>query len=756
MLSLQSYGNAALKLYENGYIPIPIIPETKRPIISDWPNIKNDYNQIKNLSSEYPHAGVGVLLNDLIAFDIDILDDKLSLLVKKIITNELEDTVERIGKFPKRALFYRRVGEVFKKQTSHIFNLTKGKAQLEILATGNQCIAFGTHPETKQPYQWIEDSLLDIHIQDLPSVNIKQVKNIITQTEILLRNQIEPKEEVRPTIKTIIYETKKEESFKDKSLIRGAIKHIDPEDYYTWIKIGFALKKYFKDEGFEIFDNWSKYKIDGSPCPNYYNKDFNREKWKSFNPEKIDKRNIFKLAIQNGWQGGSIFEIESNTHTSVAKYLKKQFELDGPIPVYDEGELWKYNGLCWKLVPDSDLRQLVHELDQKKTKSGKLIHVSKQFIDGCLHELMSMCSEPNFFEDQPMGVNCKNGFLEISFDKKPRLLDHDPNHKQRFIFDAKWDDEDFIFSGYLKKLINGCFFGLDEIVKGQLIRLIQQILGVSITGIATKLSTPMCFVLYGPSATNGKSQILELVRSLLPKDACSSIPPADLGKEQYLIELVGKMANLSDELSGANAIRSDKLKAVVTGDTVTGKRVYKPVCSFKPNAIHIFATNVLPNFKGGVDEGINRRVKVIPFDRSIPVNERVPRIAEKIILNEKDQLFKFAVKGALDVIENDGFIIPDTVELSTAQWFEDSDSILYWFKENHLLDLLDKSKSKKVGITEAYSKFKAHMEEMGEGQYVPTRNRFAQRIRQLVRDDVDLEMGRDKYSNYIRYKQLVY
>ena len=40
MLSLQSYGNAALKLHENGYIPIPIKPLTKRPIISDYiPNI---------------------------------------------------------------------------------------------------------------------------------------------------------------------------------------------------------------------------------------------------------------------------------------------------------------------------------------------------------------------------------------------------------------------------------------------------------------------------------------------------------------------------------------------------------------------------------------------------------------------------------------------------------------------------------------------------------------------------------------------
>ena len=107
-----------------------------------------------------------------------------------------------------------------------------------------------------------------------------------------------------------------------------------------------------------------------------------------------------------------------------------------------------------------------------------------------------------------MGVNCKNGFLEMSYDKKTKLLHHDPNHKQRFVFDAKWDDEDFILSGYLRKLINGCFMSLDEIIKTQLIRLIQQILGVSITGIATKLSTPICFVLYGPSASNGKSQIL--------------------------------------------------------------------------------------------------------------------------------------------------------------------------------------------------------------------------------------------------------
>ena len=40
MLSIQSYGNVALKLLENGYTPIPIVPETK--IIQDELHVKGD------------------------------------------------------------------------------------------------------------------------------------------------------------------------------------------------------------------------------------------------------------------------------------------------------------------------------------------------------------------------------------------------------------------------------------------------------------------------------------------------------------------------------------------------------------------------------------------------------------------------------------------------------------------------------------------------------------------------------------------
>lgn len=37
------------------------------------------------------------------------------------------------------------------------------------------------------------------------------------------------------------------------------------------------------------------------------------------------------------------------------------------------------------------------------------------------------------------------------------------------------------------------------------------------------------------------------------------------------------------------------------------------------------------------------------------------------------------------------------------------------------------------------------------GAYVPTRSNFVQRIRHLVREDVELEIGRDQVSNFDRY-----
>ena len=79
-------------------------------------------------------------------------------------------------------------------------------------------------------------------------------------------------------------------------------------------------------------------------------------------------------------------------------------------------------------------------------------------------------------------------------------------------------------SGSLAWLLGGVFKGdPDSSEKAQLL---AEICGVAAVGHATKLLQPRAVVLHGSSAENGKGQILDLMRGLLPELAVCSVAPA--------------------------------------------------------------------------------------------------------------------------------------------------------------------------------------------------------------------------------------
>ncbi|WBU53018.1 hypothetical protein [Paracoccus sp. SCSIO 75233] len=56
---------------------------------------------------------------------------------------------------------------------------------------------------------------------------------------------------------------------------------------------------------------------------------------------------------------------------------------------------------------------------------------------------------------------------------------------------------------------------------------------------------------------------------------------------------------------------------------------------------------LLPGFKGSVDRGIQRRLAVIPFNRTIPVEERIADIGKRIAAEEADLLLAWTVQDAV-------------------------------------------------------------------------------------------------------------
>jgi phage/plasmid-associated DNA primase len=351
--------------------------------------------------------------------------------------------------------------------------------------------------------------------------------------------------------------------------------------------------------------------------------------------------------------------------------------------VFDDGEFYHYDGKRWAALSREDLRKAVHLYDGatyfNPEQKQLAVRLSRGRIDSVLNELRVILTRRNFFADAPTGINCASGFIVFDKDGQPSLAAHDREHGCRHVLPGRWSPGDPAEpppGSMLYKLIRGAFLGDEDAIDKS--KLVGELMGCTALGHATKLRRPKAVIFYGPSAENGKSQLLDATRGLLPKSAISSIPVTKIGDEKFLVRLAGKLLNATDELKGSAAIESDTFKACITGETVTARDVYRSSIEFRPIALNIFGTNTLPGFSGGFDRGVLRRLVVLMFNRVIPNEERIENIGQLIAEKEPDLLLAFAVGGATRLIKQREFTIPSSSQEGLRKWATGADPVLGW------------------------------------------------------------------------------
>ena len=77
--------------------------------------------------------------------------------------------------------------------------------------------------------------------------------------------------------------------------IQNALNHIDPQDRETWFRMGAAIKDELGENGFEMWDNWSR------QSDNYKQQDA-QSVWKSIKVGHIHIASLFKAARENGYR----------------------------------------------------------------------------------------------------------------------------------------------------------------------------------------------------------------------------------------------------------------------------------------------------------------------------------------------------------------------------------------------------------------------------------------------------------------------
>lgn len=166
-------------LRSNGYTIIPIYaPDSdkkgagKRPIGKDWGKTKNTKEQVASWAKKYTNNGIGIVTDKTPAVDIDVYDKEASDHMANWVINKFGTVPRRIGRAPKQ-LFLFRTDEPFSKVKSGVWEDDFGQQHaVEILASGQQFVAYGIHPDTNKPYEWVGDESPLNNVAELDLVDI--------------------------------------------------------------------------------------------------------------------------------------------------------------------------------------------------------------------------------------------------------------------------------------------------------------------------------------------------------------------------------------------------------------------------------------------------------------------------------------------------------------------------------------------------------------------------------------------------------
>jgi putative DNA primase/helicase len=206
-------------------------------------------------------------------------------------------------------------------------------------------------------------------------------------------------------------------------------------------------------------------------------------------------------------------------------------------------------------------------------------------------------------------------------------------------------------------------------------RFVQRWLGLSMTSIVEQ---HLAFF-YG-SGANGKSVLVDTIARLMGTYAATAKIESLTGTNKRgggdatpdLIPLMGARMVRASEPEEGERLREAEMKAMTSGEPFLVRALHSDFVEAKPLFKLTISGNHKPEIRG-TDDGIWRRVMLVPFDVQIPEAER--RDFEEFVgalLAEGPGVLNWLITGLLDYLES-GLQIPVAISDATKSYREESD-----------------------------------------------------------------------------------
>ena len=222
-----------------------------------------------------------------------------------------------------------------------------------------------------------------------------------------------------------------------------------------------------------------------------------------------------------------------------------------------------------------------------------------------------------------------------------------------------------------KKALDSFFCGDKE-----LIDYVQQIVGLSAIG---KVYVEALVIAYG-EGSNGKStfwntiaRVLGTYSGTISADALTVGCKRNVKPE--MAELKGKRLVIAAELEEGMRLNTSIVKQLCSTDEVTAEKKYKDPFKYVPTHTLVLYTTHLPRV-GTNDDGIWRRLIVIPFNAKITGSSDIKNYADYLYENAGGAVLSWIIDGAAKAIKNKYKLrTPKVVEAAINKYRENND----WF-----------------------------------------------------------------------------
>ena len=398
---------------------------------------------------------------------------------------------------------------------------------------------------------------------------------------------------------------------------------------------------------------------------------------------------------------------------------------------YITNKFYIYDGQKWKVDDRGAIRKLIDEMIES-IKNEKVLHSEDvteeeareafqkyykktrgtQSKKNIMNELMHRKTvTPDEFDKDDMLLNVANGYIDLT---SRELYKHDIN--KMFSQIANTDYSEKMQPAVWLDFLNDIFAGNKAVI-----RYIQKALGYSLTGSTRE---QVMFILFG-KGRNGKSIFVETIAEILG-DYSNNMQAKSL--------MVKKNDNVNTDiarLSKARFVTSSEpnegfrfdeglIKQITGGDKVTARFLYAEEFEYTPKFKIWVSTNHKPIIRG-TDDGIWRRLVLIPFDVQIP-EEKVDKDLKYKLLREAPAILNWMAEGAY-MWMREGLELPEKLKASSKAYRTEMDVI-----EQFIEDECKRVDDGRVKANELYSVYKNWVNE--NNAYKMSNKDFGQKMKE--------------------------